>query len=51
MTRLAAAITMPVTNVARQENNSNSFRILMAIGAPYAAPSSPLAHANTLAKK
>jgi hypothetical protein len=38
MSRLAAAITMPVTNAARQENNSNSFRILMAIGVPYAAP-------------
>jgi hypothetical protein len=32
--KLAAAITMPVTNDARQENNSNSFKILMTIGAP-----------------
>jgi hypothetical protein len=29
-----------VTTAARQENSSKSFRILMAIGAPYAAPSS-----------
>jgi hypothetical protein len=33
MSRLAAASTIPVTNATRQENCSNSFRILMVIEA------------------
>ena len=51
--KLAAAITKPVTNETRQENNSNSFRILMTIGnSPYAPilKRSPV-RANILAKK
>ena len=31
MSSLAAASTIPVTNVAKQENSRNSFRILVAI--------------------
>jgi hypothetical protein len=54
MSRLAAAITIPVTNAARQENSSNSFRILMVIVAsPVGDPSdaAPTAHASTVAKR
>src|SRR5258707_129014 len=49
--KLAAAITIPVTTAARQENSSRSLRILMTIGAPLCSIILPIAHPKTLAKK
>jgi hypothetical protein len=40
-----------VAKATRQENSIRSFKILMAIGPPYAASSPPVAHDNTLAKQ
>ena len=55
MSRVAAAITIPVTNAAKQENSRRSFRTTLMAASPmramFGVPPDAVAHSGTVAEK